>query len=228
MTTEFIFDGICIRNKRPTNMDCILMTQREIQGEEIGFFLLCDGVGSTVLGGNVAHFVAQELNLWFSTLEKAPASCEELKVAVLEVNQSLLGWLSTQEETGASTLTALILTQEKGFLVHLGDSRLYESGKNMADPWILRSKDQKNENGALTDYMGHPQPLPFLWETLLKSGQFLLASDGFYNRLDWEKAALQLGQTTKNNMFSTLSALAEENIALGEGDNCSGLLVQIV
>ena len=42
-----LYDGISIQNKRTTNMDSLLIKEKQIAGEKLYIAALCDGVGST-------------------------------------------------------------------------------------------------------------------------------------------------------------------------------------
>lgn len=226
MDYQFFYDGISLKNKRETNMDSLLMCLQEIQGEKIGLFLLCDGVGGTVYGGDAAQFVTQELGDWFFSQQKSKHLGISLSQKVFSVNKELLRWLGIKE--GATTLSALLLTPRLASFCHVGDSRIYQSKKNIADPWALRTEDHVNDKGELLQYLGKSSHLSIdFWEEPLEKGQFLLCTDGFYRKLDWEKGATALGMVTQQTTKDTLKTMAQEVIDKGERDNCSALLITV-
>ncbi len=226
MEYQLYYDGITEKNKRIHNMDSILMCVREIHGDKVGFFVLCDGVGSSMHGGEVARFLTQALGDWFFRQTLPKHLGVSLNHEIFALNQQILQRYG--DESASSTLSALVITSRTSYFSHAGDSRIYQAGKNLADPWQALSHDHKNQNGELLDYLGKKSHLAIdSWESPLKSTQFLLCSDGFYQRLDWEKASLALGSVTTQTARPTLERLSESVKLRGECDNISAILVSV-
>lgn len=205
-------------------MDSILMTQREIQGQTVALFVLCDGVGSMALGGEVARFMTQELGDWFFAQQSLRKLGKDLSRQIFTLNQEVLDWLAGR--AGATTLSAILVTGSQCHFAHVGDSRIYQSSKNLSDPWLQRSIDHSASNGALVEFVGkHKHFTLDFWETPRKAGQFLLCSDGFYRQLDWEHSAPILGTAGRHTTERKLKELAQGVIDQGETDNCSAILV---
>lgn len=224
MDYDFVYDGISLKNKRDTNMDSVVMCLREIQGKKIGLFVVCDGVGSNPNGGEASRFLTTELSQWFFDLTLPRKFGVILNRQVLELNHALID----QEHGGTSTLTAMLLTPSRAYFTHVGDTRVYQSDKQLIAPWTQLSTDQKNPENALVDYMGKPKQLVIdSWEVPVTTTRFLLCSDGFYNRLDWTTAAPALAQANKHSIRPTLESLAQDVIDKGEQDNASALLISV-
>lgn len=224
MKKELFYDGISLQNQRPTNMDAIFMQLREIRGENVGLFLVADGVGSTESGGEASQFMVDELGEWFSDQVSLRHLGQSMSQVIFSLNQELLEKLG--EKSGATTLSALLVGKKQLSFCHVGDSRIYQSGAELATPWTQLSCDHANEEGKLLDYLGKRVHFRLdFWEKPRKPGRFLLCTDGFYRRQDWANTALLLGSATAESIRNNLEELSLDVMQKGENDNCSALLV---
>ncbi len=222
----FFYDAISLKNARKSNMDRVSMCVHVIEGEEVGLFLMADGVGSTELGEESAKYVVDELGDWFFSQISLRQLGMSMGHIVFELNQDLLELC--KEKKGATTLSALLLTKNRIFFCHVGDSRIYEAGEHLSEPWTQLTVDHVNEEGKLTDFLGKNSHLAIdFWEKPRKAGQYLLCTDGFYRNLDWEKQSAVLGTASPLNIRRKLEEVALESIQKGELDNCSALLLVI-
>lgn len=226
MSYDFDYDGITMRNKRPNNQDAVAMCLQEIGTEQVGLFMVADGVGGTERGKDSADFMVQELGDWFFAQHSTRHLGTSFSQQVFALNQELLEWLG--DKTGASTLSALLLTQHNAFFCHVGDSRIYQSQEDSTLPWTQRTRDHITPDGKLVEYLGKNNHLSVdFWEEPLLPCRFLLCSDGFYRKLDWKTGATLLGTAEPQGVREALIQQAKGNIHLGETDNCSALLVTV-
>lgn len=221
---SFFYDAISLQNGRRTNMDRVSMSIHQIQGETMGLFLMADGVGSAELGEESADFVVNELTDWFFSQRMRRKLATSMSQVVVQLNEELLELCKGR--TGATTLSALLLTPQKVYFCHVGDSRIYFSDKGEA--WTQLTLDHVNEEGKLTDYLGKNKGLSIdCWEKPRVPGRYLLCTDGFYNLLPWDMASPLLSSAKEGDIRRKLESLALEVIRQGEQDNCSALLVVV-
>ncbi len=224
MVTELFYQGICLQNKRPSNMDSLLICRREILRQDVAFFVVCDGVGSSKYGGEVADFLVTELENWFFRQKSLRYLSVRLTQEIFRLNQEIIYWL--EGNSGASTLSALLYTPKKLLFAHVGDSRIYQKQGDAL--WTAITTDHCNKDGKLLDYMGKTKQLAIdAWEIPQKGGEFLLCTDGFYNLQDWHLLGQSLRIAKKETMKQTLLDLSEYVISKGEQDNCSALYFSI-
>lgn len=224
MVYQLFYEGICLQNKRPSNMDSLLICRREIMRQDVGFFVVCDGVGSSKFGGEVAEFLVTELESWFFRQKNLLYLGVKLTQEIFRLNQEILYWLDGN--SGASTLTAQLYTPKKNYFAHAGDSRIYKNFPSKG--WQAITSDHCNQEGKLIDYMGKPKNLAIdTWESPQRGGEFLLCTDGFYHLQDWHLLGQSLRIAPQEQVKRTLEELAEFVIAKGEQDNCSALYLSI-
>ena len=114
---------------RSTNQDTFRI---EALGEDLGFALVCDGMGG-VQGGDRASAIAErtisDVVRNGCTKNLADGTVHDLLLrAVYEANRSI--WLAAQAEPElqgmGTTVIAALLTPDTAYIAHVGDSRLYQ------------------------------------------------------------------------------------------------------
>ena len=95
----------------------------EIQTEQTYTVAIADGVGGNAGGDCASRYVLDKLN----TISIVDMSAKYLKQFIDGINKELLHYASTisGKENMATTLTGLILTLDKGYMFHVGNTRVY-------------------------------------------------------------------------------------------------------
>jgi len=95
----------------------------EIQTEQTHTVAIADGVGGNAGGECASRYVLDKLN----AISMVDMSTEYLKQFMDGINRELLHYASTisGKENMATTLTGLILTLDKGYIFHVGNTRVY-------------------------------------------------------------------------------------------------------
>lgn len=95
----------------------------EIQTEQTYTVAIADGVGGNAGGDCASRYVLDKLN----AISMVDMSAEYLKQFVGGINKELLHYASTisGKENMATTLTGLIFTLDKGYMFHVGNTRVY-------------------------------------------------------------------------------------------------------
>ncbi|MEE1526799.1 MAG: PP2C family serine/threonine-protein phosphatase [Blautia sp.] len=95
----------------------------EIQTEQTYTVAIADGVGGNAGGDCASIYVLDKLN----AISMVDMSAEYLKQFIGGINKELLHYASTisGKENMATTLTGLIFTLDKGYMFHVGNTRVY-------------------------------------------------------------------------------------------------------
>ena len=217
------YEGISLKNQRTVNMDSLLLKERAIQGEKLYLAVVCDGVGSLEEGAYAAGAAVRMLNNWFENLEDTNGLGLRLQDCVSNINLAVFAVSKRKQIKTACTLSCLLLTEDRYYVVHVGDSRIYLF-QNAAARQL--TKDQVRE-GRLSSAIGHKEELTACYtEGIVGEGQrFLLCSDGLYKRMSPEFLNAAVQRANRWNMKKILHLLAEHVIERGEQDNISAALL---
>lgn len=215
--------GLSIQNQRPSNMDSILFCQRATAQGAILLAVVCDGVGSTRDGAFAATYCTAKLAQWFQQVE-SPMIGLDLRNRVLALNDEILQQAKNAKLETATTLSALLLTEDQYTTVHIGDSRIYyHNGRELTQ----LTQDDSSIQGKLTGCIGRWKDiLPHYDEGATRDGIFLLCSDGLYKYLSREVLTPEVARSARRRQQGALKRLSQMAIAAGATDNISAILVQ--
>ena len=218
----FYYDGICIQNRRNTNMDSLLLKERNISGTEVCLAAVCDGVGSLENGAVASSLAIQILIDWLNRLTTTERIGLKLLDTVHDINQKIVQEAINNHVRTASTLSALLMVDGKYYTSHVGDSRIY----SCAEEGFHQLTEDQVLNGKLTSYLGCPETISVHYSEGECTGKkFLLCSDGLYKKLDAGYHAKFCTQADKKNLSRLLKKLVQAAVDNGENDNISAALV---
>ena len=218
------YDGISLRNRRPTNMDSLLVKERTIAGEWICLAVVCDGVGSLESGVLAASQAVQQLGAWLNGLEDISRAGLNLRQAVLRINEQIIDQARNLGIRTATTLSALLLTGGRYYIVHAGDSRIYSWGE---EGLRQLTRDDITQEGKLSERIGRSsRPSLFYSEGESEKRIFLLCSDGLYKRMEPDYLSRQLERADRGEFRKAMEHLVEYVVDRGEPDNISVAIVK--
>ncbi|OUQ77270.1 PP2C family serine/threonine-protein phosphatase [Flavonifractor sp. An100] len=218
------YDGISLRNRRPTNMDSLLVKERTIAGEWICLAVVCDGVGSLESGALAASQAVQQLGAWLNGLEDISRAGLNLRQAVLRINEQIIDQARNLGIRTATTLSALLLTGGRYYIVHAGDSRIYSWGE---EGLRQLTRDDITQEGKLSECIGRSsRPSLFYSEGESEKRIFLLCSDGLYKRMEPDYLSRQLERADRGEFRKAMEHLVEYVVDRGEPDNISVAIVK--
>ena len=119
---------------KKTNQDsvCVKIAQTADKGQ-VAMVVMCDGMGGLEKGEFASAYVIETLSAWFEKElpSRLPAYSwdnlsREWVGMVTEMNQRLLDYGKTIHVNLGTTLSALLIIEEKYMIVHVGDSRIYK------------------------------------------------------------------------------------------------------
>ena len=122
--------------KRSVNQDCIFSEQFDTPSGRVAFAVLCDGMGGLEHGEVASALLVSAFANWAYSRLPVLASMpiedhtirEEWTVLVSQLNTQIRQYGSQHGFTVGSTITALLLTQARYYILNIGDSRAYEIG----------------------------------------------------------------------------------------------------
>ncbi len=235
-----------IGKKRKENQDKIYLGK---EGEEIGLFILADGMGGAKAGSvasstaveYVKNYIHEKIDEIWLERENIEAL---LRTAIFKANNYVFEKSkSSKDYTGmGTTLIAVITYRNKVFIGHIGDSRVYRIRKN-----IIRqlTKDHSYvqalvDNGSITkeEAIEHPQrnvllrvlgcekneEADIITKGFLKDDFILICTDGLTNMMD-TRDIYNVVLRSKNNVKVACEKLIKEANELGGYDNVSAILI---
>ena len=220
---RIISDGICeTGDRRENNQDHILYVNRKEAGHETGLFLVADGMGGLACGMETSGYIVQEFLRWW-----------EQDVSWMFA----YGKTSDEGQRTGSTLSLLFVLDEKYYIKHLGDSRIYYSHSGQIRQItedqttvqkVRRRNGEEYYKSVLTMCVGIPErPKAYTTVgTLAPEDCFLLCSDGLYKCLKFERIQ-EILQAIDLNPEETVWKLRH---AIPDGDaldNVSAIVVRV-
>lgn len=220
---------------RTTNQDCVLIRHEIINKKEVVLAAICDGVGGLSKGEVASQLVIDEVNNWFneSIIEEISSfnpAMTGLRVSMLvkELNLKILAIGNNSNEKLGTTFTCVLLVDDDYTCVHVGDTRLYEIGKEISQ--LTTDHTMEGRQNVLLQCVGATEKVePQVFTGKFRNTYFLLCSDGFRHKLS-EKEMIQY--LTKYRIVSdsklgeVIHQMIELNMERREKDNISAILVK--
>ena len=230
---------------RPTNQDGYCVRVSLTSAGLVSMLAVCDGMGGMNGGEIASSTVIHSLGVWFDNFSQCltpeqltPETVSaELNRIVEEQHSMLLAYGEKRDWHIGTTLSVILLTRARYFLLHVGDSRIY-----LTDAWETRqlTRDQTlamqeleaghitadeyrydSRQNVLLQCVGDRSVSPvFLIGETPQEGGVLLCSDGFYHTVrqnEVHKAMRRPGG--REAMRQCLLALANRAREQGERDN---------
>lgn len=219
---SFYYDGLSLQNGRETNMDSILIKERELRDRRLCLAVICDGVGSMADGAFASAGVVRLLGEWLDTVTDVSRIGLRMRDRLLEIDREISDSADSMGLRTGTTVSALLLDGERYYIVHAGDSRIYNARNGSLERLTY---DQVN-NGRLTSCIGRGSaPVLFYSEGSCREGRFLLCSDGLYKRMDTHVVERELANVERRSGKKVMQRLTQYVIDRGETDNISIAIV---
>lgn len=217
-STAYLYKGISLQNKRAVNMDSLLIKERQIDGQPVYLAAVCDGVGSLESGGFAAASAVRLLSDWFDSVSDTRRLGLALRDRIVQINREIIEAAAAHGLETAATLSALLLTGDRFYIVHIGDSRIYSQENEL----LTQLTRDHSQNGKLASCIGRwDDPTIDYNEGALTDRRFLLCSDGLYKQMEPDHLSGQLAKMTKRSMGKVMEKLTKYVIDRGETDNIS-------
>ena len=246
---NFIASGVTdIGLVKSTNQDSYGVKIVQTSSGKMAFAVLCDGMGGYSKGELASATVVSAFFKWID--ERLPIMANEISETIihnewerlaLEYNEKIGNYGASIGITLGTTLTAILLTETQYFLIHVGDSRIYE----ILDDIIPLTKDQtvvakEVEEGIISEEQAKIDPrrsvllqcigasekvVPyFSTGKVKKNAVYMLCSDGFCHEITPEEIFSYLQPALMyetNQMSENMKLLIELDKQRQERDNIS-------
>ncbi|MCM1579476.1 MAG: serine/threonine-protein phosphatase, partial [Ruminococcus sp.] len=177
-----------IGNYRPNNEDSFFAGVTSTD-EPMFIGIVCDGIGGLKNGEVASCAITRNVKKWTEEL-RGQVTFEQAAKSFLELIYNLNSRISMQSkvdsiETG-STLSAVIVCNERFMAANVGDSRIY----HISDKIVQVTEDDvypdSRKRGALRQCVGFFDKIfvNTYYGRLLKKESLVICSDGFYKKMD--------------------------------------------
>lgn len=215
---SFFYDGLSIQNRRKSNMDSLLLKERCVGGSALCIAAVCDGIGSLADGAFASAAAVRMLNEWFSGVDGLGRLGLQMRDEILTINSRIAGDAKKRGLHTGTTLSALLLAEERYYVVHTGDSRIYLCQKGRLE----QLTEDQSVGGRLTACLGRGEKAELYYnEGGFQGGSFLLCSDGLYKRMEPALLRRELEGMDSQNVRSSIERLIGYVKDRGESDNIS-------
>lgn len=239
--------------KKSVNQDCVFAEQFYTPIGRVAFAVLCDGMGGHECGEVASAFLVAAFAKWaYNSLPKlvsAPIEDHTIRAEwtalISQQNTQIRQYGLQHGITVGSTVTAMLLTQERYYVLNIGDSRAYEIGAEVkqitndhtvvADEVRLGNMTQEQAESApmknvLTKCVGVAKSVypDMFFGTPRKNTVYVLCSDGFRHCIstnELHEFLLVKSSHDPEQMKTQAKTLVELNKQRGEMDNISVITI---
>lgn len=237
--------------RKNVNQDSLLISQGRIDGRDIVLAVICDGMGGLRSGELASAEVIRSFAVWFGEEFQMLAEQEDFEdvlydsweILLKNVHEKIRSYGQFYDMKMGTTITAMLFWRENYYIVHLGDSRIYE----IKDETIQLTKDQtlaelmradekmktaasRSEN-VLIQAIGSSKVIrPAYYSGTIKSDAiYLMCSDGFRHKIsnqELKQIFAPSGLIDENVMEERARNVVRKIMDRGERDNISVLLIR--
>lgn len=243
-----------IGTTKQTNQDSLAVKiLNTVQGRMV-FAVLCDGMGGLANGEIASASLVYAFESWCSQelpkLCKAPLEDNVIRnqweKIIDEMNQKIKVYGLKQGVRMGTTAVVMLLTDQRYYIMNVGDSRIYELGDQLSqlttDQTVVgrevalghitevEAKVDERRNVLLQCVGASDTVYPeMIFGSPKANTVYILCSDGFRHEISSEEIASQFDPhllMDNNTMSQRAAELIEENKRRGERDNISVALVR--
>lgn len=238
--------------KKNCNQDSVILKRARFKGKEVCLGIVCDGMGGLSCGEFASKSIAEAFSDWFlysySKYENIWDENRMRKDITSIINSENEGLLHYGKEHGiylGTTVTAFLLVENRFFVWHVGDTRLYKItptkiekltndhtliAKELAEGRITEKNAKKDSRRNVLlqciGASGNVKPDMFCGE--VKVGDILLlCSDGFRHEVSEKEILRSLGKCDNHKINEKLKTLISMNLKRREQDNISVALIKV-
>ncbi len=243
-----------VGNTKQTNQDSLNVKTFTINGEQVVFAIICDGMGGLEKGEVASASMVKAFSGW--ALNRFPQLCgtclqdemirREWSELITEYNAKISLYGRKSAISLGTTVTVMLLTGSRYYIGQVGDSRAYE----IRDSAVVLTRDQtvvamEVEQGVLTPEQAEKDPRrsvllqcigasetvypEFFFGDVKKDVVYMLCSDGFRHEVAAEEIAAYFHpdrMVSVGTMRANELALIEMNKQRQERDNISVITIR--
>lgn len=242
-----------IGNVKQVNQDALLCKIGSMNNNEFGLFVVCDGLGGLEYGEVASKNTTEHFEEWWNTNIKTILQTNDseklirdsLEEVLIKSNREIIQLSNEINSKIGTTASVLFILNKNYYIVHIGDSRIYEINKNMiqltedhSQYEMFKKQGIKNlqnvKKNVLTQCIGVNDKLDIFYKKgkISKNTNFLICSDGLHNKMDKESVINKFNN--KNSKIFRTKDLQEicENLIdevkeKNERDNITAIAINI-
>jgi len=239
--------------KKSVNQDSLFVRKISTQTGTMVFAVLCDGMGGLKKGEVASASLVKAFSEWMYTV-LSPLSQRLLEDHIIKEqwisiitsqNEKIRAYSKQEDCLVGSTITALLITEPRYFLLNIGDTRAYEISEGLkqltVDHTVIADEIERRNitleqaknapiRNVLTKCVGVSEtvyPDMFFGETK-KNVVYMLCSDGFRHHITADEIAKYLysGNDVDDTEMKRMEGyLVDLNKQRGETDNISVITI---
>ena len=214
------------QGKRTENEDSLALLSVNIGKTPLIMAVVADGIGSLYKSENASSYVTYSLKKAFEEATHTN-KCFNLRYikrllcrTISRCHIDIKNMASNGSSRTGTTCSLVVLVGRKGFLINIGDSRIYKVGKK------LLTRDDTHNRMLMRCIGTGSYHRPHTKKFRLKNNEMLLlATDGFYKRLHKTILTTPLPVVSEECMQAWLSDRYNTAVVNGETDNSSAILI---
>lgn len=242
--------------RREVNQDRLFAERIDTVYGPMVFAVICDGMGGLERGEIASSVLVQAFSRWLEEFRVALTDGIAVTDYIIreqwsDIVEQMNGWIREYSvDCGCkmgTTVTAILLTQERYYLLNIGDTRAYEvTPCGMRQMTIDHTLVQREvEKGNLTKEQAESAPMnnvltrcvgietevypDMFFGGTREGGMYLLCSDGFRHHISEKEIISHLYNDDSGfNMEKRQELLVEMNKQRGETDNISVIVIQCI
>ena len=242
--------------KKKTNQDSLAIKIAETPNGQAVFAVICDGMGGLAKGELASKEVIYAYIRWFendfanevvSGTFNAAVLKEQWDAIAIDMNEKLKAYGESMNIMIGTTLSAILMYEDKYYIIHVGDSRVYEITENnmaqltkdqtfvarevAAGRMTAEQAETDSRRSVLLQCIGaSPVVQPdFIRGYIETDAVYMLCSDGFRHKITNEEIMEKIGPaaaTDENTMREGCVFLTELVKERKETDNITVLAVK--
>lgn len=240
--------------RKSTNQDSFCIREAETDKGTVFFALLCDGMGGLAKGELASATLLNAMVTWFKqefpVLLAGGIEDSVIRARWTEIvrsnNETIMAYGAKNGFHLGTTLSAILLTQERYYVINVGDSRVYEIAgavRQITEDQtvvaqelkygIITPEQAENDprNSVLLQCVGASQVVnpDFFFGTPVRNATYLLCSDGFRHKItpgEMAQCFAPQANTNAAQMRANIRALIELNKQRMEKDNITAALIR--
>lgn len=243
-----------IGTTKQINQDAFCLKVAHTSSANVAFAVLCDGMGGLKSGEYASALVVNAFSQWFhNEFSRIVSSTTDMNVIaarwgeiVQDQGRKILEYGQSRGISLGTTLTAVLLINNRYLCVHVGDSRMYKISNSLQQltndhtfvanevankrmtPEQAKTDSRKN---VLLQCVGASKVITpdFVSGMVAPNDVFMLCSDGFRHQISEEEIYGVLAPqllTSEKVMKKSITDLVELNKARSERDNITAILLK--
>ena len=239
---------------RKTNQDSTACLVGQAGDHPFAFGVVCDGMGGLAKGELASATLLNAMVTWFKqefpVLLAGGIEDSVIRARWTEIvrsnNETIMAYGTKNGFHLGTTLSAILLTQERYYVINVGDSRVYEIAgavRQITEDQtvvaqelkygIITPEQAENDprNSVLLQCVGASQVVnpDFFFGTPVRNATYLLCSDGFRHKItpgEMAQCFAPQANTNAAQMRANIRALIELNKQRMEKDNITAALIR--